>query len=200
MALLILRHVETNHRALVVEHEFRQRACELRLADSGRAEEDERADRTVRILEPGARAAQRVGNRLDRFLLPDHALVEALFHVDQLLGLAFEQLGDRNARPACDDGCDVVLVDLFVHHRVAGEAVAVGELLLELRQLAVADLRDALEVAGALFALCLALELVDAPGDLLHPLERLLLLAPARGERVAHVLCVCELQLDRLLH
>ena len=42
------------------------------------------------------------------------------------------------------------------------DAVALGELLLERRQLAVADLGDALEVALALVALGLALQLVDA--------------------------------------
>ena len=48
--LLVLGHVEPDHRSLVVEHELRQRPCELGLADAGRAEEDEGADRPVRIL------------------------------------------------------------------------------------------------------------------------------------------------------
>src|SRR5438105_4079689 len=60
--LLVLRHVEAHHRALVVEHELRERARQLRLTHAGRAEEDERADRPVRILEPGARAPQRVAS------------------------------------------------------------------------------------------------------------------------------------------
>ena len=65
-------------------------------------------------------------------------------------------------------------------------AVALRELLLERRQLAVADLGDALEVAGALLALGLALQLVDALRDLLDALERALLLAPsARRARCA---------------
>ena len=40
---------------------------------------------------PGARAAQRVRDRLDRLVLADDALVQPLLHVDQLLGLALEQ-------------------------------------------------------------------------------------------------------------
>ena len=134
---------------LVVEHELGERARELGLADAGRPEEDERADRPVRILQPGARAAQGVRNRLDRLVLADDALVQPLLHVDELLRLAFQQLVDRDAGPACDDGGDVVLVDLFLHHRVGGRAVALRELVLERRQLAVADLGDALEVALA---------------------------------------------------
>ena len=58
--LLVLAHVDPDHRLLVVEHELGERACELGLADTGRAEEDERADRPVGILQPGARAPQRV--------------------------------------------------------------------------------------------------------------------------------------------
>ena len=52
-----------DHRPLVVEQELGERARQLGLADAGRAEEDEAADRPVRILEPGARAAHRVRDR-----------------------------------------------------------------------------------------------------------------------------------------
>jgi hypothetical protein len=48
--LLILRHVEADERSLVVEHELRECARELGLADAGRTKEDELADRPVRIL------------------------------------------------------------------------------------------------------------------------------------------------------
>ena len=89
--LLVLGHVDPDHRPLVVEHELGERPGELGLADAGRAEEDERADRPVGILEPGAGAAEGVGDRLDRLVLADHALVQPLLHVDQLLGLALEQ-------------------------------------------------------------------------------------------------------------
>ena len=83
----------------------------------------------------------------DRLVLADDALVQPLLHVDQLLGLALEQAVDRDAGPARDDRCDVVLVDLFLHHRLRRTALALRKLLLERGQLAVADLGDALEVA-----------------------------------------------------
>jgi hypothetical protein len=89
--LLVLGHVQPDQRPLVVEHELRERARELGLPDAGGAEEDEGADRPIGILEPGARAAERVRDRLDRLVLADDALVEPLLHVDQLRGLAFEQ-------------------------------------------------------------------------------------------------------------
>ena len=74
------------------------------------------------------------------------------------------------------------------------------ELGFERRQLAVADLGHALEVALALGALGLHAQLVDGAGDLLHALERLLLLRPARGELVPGRLRVGELALERLAH
>ena len=187
-------------RALVVEHELGEGAGQLGLADAGRAEEDERADRPVRILEAGAGAAKRVGDRLDRLVLADHALVEPLLHVDQLLGLALEQPLDGDAGPAGDDLGDVVLVDLLLDHRLDSLRLALGQLGLELRQLAVADLGDPLEVAGALGALGLHAQLVDPLRDLLDAVELLLLLRPARGELVAVLLRLGELALDRLAH
>ena len=89
--LLVLAHVDPHHRALVVEHELRESAGELRLADTGRAEEDERADRPVRVLQAGARAAKRIGDGGDRLVLPDDAAVQPLLHVDELLHLALHQ-------------------------------------------------------------------------------------------------------------
>ena len=54
-------------------------------------EEDERADRPVRVLQPGARAPQGVRDRLDRFVLTDDSLMKAILHVDQLLDLALHE-------------------------------------------------------------------------------------------------------------
>ena len=54
--LHVLGHVEPDHRVLAVEHELRKRPCQLGLADACGAEEQERADRTVRILKARARA------------------------------------------------------------------------------------------------------------------------------------------------
>src|SRR5207247_6516600 len=97
---LVLRHVEPHHRPVVVEHELRERARQLGLADTGRTEEDERADGTVRVLATGARPSQSAPDGLDSFLLADDTLVQTLFHVDELLGLALEQSVDANAGPA----------------------------------------------------------------------------------------------------
>ena len=97
-----------------------------------------------------------------------------------------------------DDGGDVVLVDLLLHHRRLGPRLALGELLLELGEDPVPDLGDAREVAEALLALGLHAQLVDLPLDLGDALERVLLARPARAELVTDGLRLGELALDRL--
>ena len=100
MFLHVFRHVDANHRGLVIEQVFGQCLGQLGFADSGRAQEHEGADRPVRILQAGARAAHRGGHRLDCFRLADDPLAELLFHAQQLLFLAFQHLLDRYAGPA----------------------------------------------------------------------------------------------------
>ena len=198
--LLVLGHVEPHHRPLVVEHELGERAGELGLADAGRAEEDERADRPVGVLEAGARAAKRVGHRLDRLLLADDALVQALLHVDELLDLPLEQARGGDPRPRRDDRGDVVLVDLLLDHRRLGRLLALRELLLELGENAVADLGDAAEIPEALLPLGFHPKLVDLLLDLRDPLQPVLLARPARGQLVAARLRLGELALEGRAH
>ena len=85
--LLVLRHVDAHHRLLVVEQELGERARQLGLADAGRTEEEEAAERTVGILQSGARAADGIRDRVDRLVLADDALVQPLLHVDAASGL-----------------------------------------------------------------------------------------------------------------
>src|SRR5262249_61282385 len=87
--------------------------------------------------------AERVRDRVDRGVLTDDALVEALLHVDELLDLALEQLVDRDLRPGGDDGGDVVLVDLLLDHGRGSldRVAALRELLLDLRDHPFAELR-----------------------------------------------------------
>ncbi len=103
-----------HHGALVVEEKLGEGARQLGLPHPGGAEEDERADRPVGVAEPGAAAAHRVGDRGDRVVLADDALVQPLLHAQELLHLALEHPADRDPGPAGDDLGDVVLVDLLL--------------------------------------------------------------------------------------
>ena len=61
--LLVLGHVDADHRLLVVEQKLGERPRQLGLADAGRAEEQEAAERPVRVLQAGTGAPDGVGDR-----------------------------------------------------------------------------------------------------------------------------------------
>ena len=111
MLLHELRHIEADERLLAAEEELGQRARHLRFADAGRAEEEEAADGAMRRLEAGARTANGAGQRGDRLLLRDDALVQLFFHAQQLLRLFFLDAGDGHAGPAADHVFDVFAAD-----------------------------------------------------------------------------------------
>jgi len=51
---------------------------------------------------------------VDRLVLTDDALMQLVFEMQQFLFLAFQQFGNRNARPARDHSGDVVFIHLFL--------------------------------------------------------------------------------------
>ena len=108
MALAVLAHVDADHRVLVVEHVAGQRPRQLRLTDARLAEEDEAADRPLRVLEAGAGATDRVRQGDDRPVLADDALVEAVLHVKELLRLPFEHARHWYAGHHRDQAGDVL--------------------------------------------------------------------------------------------
>jgi hypothetical protein len=75
---LILAHVQADHVVLGVEQRRREGLGEFGLADAAGAQEQERADRPARVLHPGAGPDDRVGDKLDGFVLADDAFVHDL--------------------------------------------------------------------------------------------------------------------------
>src|SRR5690606_3536695 len=140
-----LAHVDADHGVGAVEQELSQGLAQLGLADAGRAQEQEAAIGPVRVAQAGAAATDGVGHRPHRLVLADHALVQRLFHAQQLLALALEHLADRNAGPARDH-----LGDLLGGHPVLQQLETAAldllgglELLLQLGDAAVLDFAGA---------------------------------------------------------
>ena len=181
--LHVLGHVDAHHRALVVEQRLRQRLGQLRLAHARGAEEQERADGPVRVLDARARAQDRVAHALHGLVLADDALVQDAVQAQELLALALHQPRHGDAGPAGDDAGDLLL-----RHAVAqvvravqlllGAGLLLLELLLQLRQAAVLELRRAVEVVGALRALNLGVGALDLLAQVLHAADLLLLVLP----------------------
>ncbi len=146
-----LGHVDADHRLFRVEQEFGERLAQLGLADAGRAEEQERAVRSIRIGEAGTRAADRIGYGAHCFGLADDALRECVLHVEELLALAFEHLRHGDAGPLGDDFRDFLFGDLVAQElgRLLFGAARGGESTLELGDLAVCELGHAREILRA---------------------------------------------------
>ena len=202
--LLVFRHVDADHRVLVVEQERRQRARELSLAHARRSQKDEAAERAIRVLQTCACAPNRIRDRANGLVLPDDALMDALFHVDELLDFSLHQTADRDVRPLADDVGDVLLVDLFLEHRLALLGRRRNALLfgahhpLELGQTAVLQLGRLAIVAAALRALDLQAQLLELFLELALALDGFLFLLPARHQRRVLFLEIGELFLELL--
>src|SRR5579875_3371425 len=198
MLLHVFRHVDADHRALVVEQKFGERPRQFRLADAGRPQEQARADRPVRVLQTGAGAADRIRHGDDRFVLTDDALPQLLFHVQQLVALACEHLLDRDPGPARHDGGDVLLGHrLFEHARLLGR-LDLFELALELGDDAVGQLAGPAPVAAALHDFKFGARLVEL---LLLPLRAgqfFLFGLPLRGQLGRALLQLRQLVLEPL--
>src|SRR5690606_22174423 len=81
--LHVFAHVDLDERIAIAEHEFGESLGEQRLADAGRASEQEAARGPPRILETAATAADSLGDRLHRLFLADDLLVELVLHLHQ---------------------------------------------------------------------------------------------------------------------
>ena len=110
--LHVVGHVDLHHVVDISEHELGERASKVGLAGAGRADEEERADRPARVLQPGAGAADGAADRLDGFVLSDDLRVQRLFHLEELLGLLLGEPADRDPGPHRDDLGDVLVGDL----------------------------------------------------------------------------------------
>ena len=123
--LHVLRHVELDHRGLVTEQELGERLRGLGLADTGRAQEDERTTRALRVLEAGTRTTDRLRHRLDRVVLTDDALVQLFLHAQQLGGLFLGELVDRDTGPQREHLGDRLFVHLVEEVDALGAPLAV---------------------------------------------------------------------------
>ena len=199
--LHVFAHVDAHHVALAVKQRLGQRLAQLGLADAGGAEEQERADRPVRVLDARARPEDRVAHALHRVVLSDDALMQHFVEVQQLFPLAFEELGHRNAGPARHDLGDLLLGDVIAQQRVLLRRVLrLGflERLLQLRQLSVLQLRRLVQVVRVFGRGDLVADGFDLFAQRLHLGDLGLFGLPLRLHRVERVALLGKLLLDLL--
>ncbi|CAB4847229.1 unannotated protein [freshwater metagenome] len=139
MLLTVFAHVDTRHRAFVVEEELGEGLRHLGLADASGAEEEEGPRGAIRICHTCARTSHGIGHGTDRIDLAHDTLAELIFHAQELRGLTLEKASGGDSCPCCHDLCDVVRADLFAHHArpIGCRGRGSGELDLEGRNLCV---------------------------------------------------------------
>ncbi len=197
--LHVLAHIDAHHVAFAVEQRLRKRLAQLGLADAGRPEEQERADRAVRVLDARARTQDRVAHALHRVVLSDDAPMQHFVEMQKLLALAFEQLGHRNAGPARHDLGDFLLGHMIAQQRIlARRVLCLGflKLFLQLRQFAVLELRRLVEVIGVFRRGDFVVDGLDLLAQVLHLGDLDLFRFPFRLHGVEFVALLGELLFD----
>ena len=108
--LHVFGHVEPHHGALVIEKKFGQRARRFSLSDTGRAEKNERANWSIRVLQTRAGTTNRISNRGQRFVLANYALFQ----------LGFERAGRRFETRGESRGGWIEYEDAPAEHGISG--------------------------------------------------------------------------------
>ena len=188
---------------LIIEQAVGERLGKLCLADARGAEEEEAADRAVRVRNACARALDGLGDEAHRLVLTDDTLVKDLVEAQQLFALALHQTADGDARPLADDIGDLVFSHGVVHHGVVarvlfGRGLGVLELLFKSREVRVFELCGLFILEVCLRALDLAVHLLDLALELLHAVHAALFRFPAGLHGVELFLFIGKLFLELL--
>ena len=106
--LHVLGHIDPDQILVGSEHDLRQSLGELGLSDTGGAQEEERADRTVGILQADTAPAYGAGDRIHSVLLSDHPLVKFILQTQKSGALPLCKAGYRHLCPDGDHGGDIL--------------------------------------------------------------------------------------------
>ena len=154
--------------SLVAEEQLGERLGELGLAHPGRAEEDERARRALRVLQAGPGAPDRPRERVDGVFLADDPLVELLLHPQELRRFLLGELVDRDPRPVRQHlGDDVFVDDVEQLDALGAPLLLEGGLPLEFRAFLLGELVDELQVVAGEGRVLLLADLRELRLDLL---------------------------------
>ena len=165
MLFHVFRHIDADDVAFVIEEGFRQGLGQFGLADTGRAEEDEGTNRTVRVFDTGTGTDDGIADDADGIVLADDPFMQRFVEVQEFFPFAGHHLGDRDAGPAADDLGDIFFADFFFEELRILVFRQVGflffQLFLQFRQFAVLQFRSFGQIVVAFGLGHVALDGVD---------------------------------------
>ena len=182
MLLDIFRHVDTNHRLIVVEKKSSQSFGQFGLAYAGWSQEQERTDWTIRVLQTSPCAAHRIGDRHNRFVLAYNTFSQRILHRQQFLSLALQHLVDRNTSPSRDHGGDIVFAHLFIQYAMCRCGHKFRQTAFEVGDYAIGQFASVFEVSFALRPLQSTARLVKLFFQSLRIMQLVLFCLPSTGK------------------
>ena len=111
MLFHVFAHVDTHKRIFATEKFLAKHLREFRLTHTRRAQEEEAAHRALVVANACTATADGFHNRIDSLILTNHALLDFITEVDELLRFFATESADRDARHLADDVTDNVVID-----------------------------------------------------------------------------------------
>ena len=191
MLLRVLRHVNSNHGAFIIEEELRQGLSKFGLTNARRAKEEEGTCGSVRIGQACTRTADSIRNRADSILLTNQSMGNEVLHMDELLALGLEQLAHGDSSPRFDNLSDLGRANFFGNHWLIGFVRLLfslnlfflfANLTFDLRNIAVLETSCFFEATGTNRQLQLGTQLIQLDAELTHAVVASLFGFPTAGE------------------
>ena len=186
--LHVFAHINTDHVVFIIKQGLGKGLGKLGLTDTGRSQEQEGTDWTVRVGDTCPRTQDCFADKADCLILSDDIFVQDVLHVQQLLALTLHDLGNRDAGPLADHLGNFFFGDLISQQ--AGLLCFFCQLFLffqfcfELRQLAILEFGCFVEVVFSLCTFDLSADLFDFLTQLLYFGDGGLFVVPLRLHRV----------------
>ena len=117
MCLHKLRHIHPDQRVFIRKHRFGNGFDQFRLPDTGRTDKNKRR-RLMLLTESGTVATNCARQSVNRLILPDHTLMQAVFQLHQPLRFGFGNPLNRNSCPHLNDRSNIFLRNDSGNHLV----------------------------------------------------------------------------------
>src|SRR5699024_5877422 len=105
--LHILTHIDTDHVVFIIKQGLCKGLCKLMLTNTGRTQEEEGTNCTVRVGDTSSGTKDCFADKADCLILSHNVLMQDILHVQEFLPLTFHNFCNRDAGPLADYLCNL---------------------------------------------------------------------------------------------